>query len=257
MPSDIVAISDLRVDCVVGLYPHERQDPQPLRADIELSLDTERAAATEQLRWSVDYAAIAAQIAFLLQHGRFQLLETALHVLARYLLAPPAKGERRAAVDRLRLRLRKPSALASGGMPSIAIEREASWVKLRHEHKAFGIVDVIHETRETGIYRLNVAPGSAIPLHEHRVMREAEMVITNGLRCNGQVTSLGTVHRWPLGAAHCYENPTDRHQTILCVDSPPFDERDEVPVEGLPAKVLPEPAWNHYGATDGKEVDQR
>ena len=44
-----------------------------------------------------------------------------------------------------------------------------------------GTVDVIHETREAGIYRLNVAPGRSIPLHVHRRMQESEMVITAGL----------------------------------------------------------------------------
>jgi dihydroneopterin aldolase len=102
------------------------------------------------------------------------------------------------------------------------------------------VVDVIHETRDAGIYRLNVAPGSAIPLHVHRVMHESEMVLTRGLLCQELPVPPGTVHRWPHGAAHCYRNPTRRYQTILCVDSPPFIEHDEVPVDGAPSDVRPE-----------------
>ena len=32
----------------------------------------------------------------------------------------------------------------------------------------------MHETRDAGIYRLNIAPGASIPLHVHQVMRESE-----------------------------------------------------------------------------------
>jgi hypothetical protein len=51
---------------------------------------------------------------------------------------------------------------------------------------------------------------------------------------------VGAVHYWPTGAAHCYENPSDRFQTILCVDSPHFIESDEVVVQGEPARVAEE-----------------
>ena len=36
---------------------------------------------------------------------------------------------------------------------------------------------------------------------------------------------------------------TDRYQTILCVDAPPFLEHDEVQVEGEPVSIEPEQAW--------------
>src|SRR5262249_39561093 len=98
-------------------------------------------------------------------------------------------------------------------------------------------------TKEVGIYRLNLAPHASIPLHMHKTMRESEMVLGEGLLCQGRQTPKGFVHRWPLGAAHCYENPTDRVQSILCIDSPPSREDDEVLVKGEPALVIPEQAW--------------
>jgi dihydroneopterin aldolase len=172
------------------------------------------------------------------------MLETAAHALACYLLAPAGLGERRAQIERVRLRLSKPGALGGIGIPSLEIERDRRWVKLVHEQKAFGVVDVIHETRDAGIYRLNVAPGASIPLHVHETMRESEMVLTDGLMCQRRVVTAGTVHSWPKRAAHCYDNPTDRHQTILCVDSPRFIEADEIPVSGEPTQVEPRArAW--------------
>jgi FolB domain-containing protein len=237
---DRIELHGLEVDCVVGVYPRERHTPQKLRLDLVMGLSTEQAARRESLSASVDYAAIAAQLGFLLRSCEFRMLETAAHALARYLLAPPALGERRAQIDWLQLRLTKPLALAGKATPVLSIERERNWVAITHEYKPFGVVDVIHETRDASIYRLNVAPGAEIPLHVHRVMRESEMVLSEGLLCQGRAAPVSTVHHWPKGAAHCYSNPTERYQTILCVDSPRFIADDEIVVQGEPAVVASE-----------------
>ncbi len=238
--SDWIRIRGLKVDCVVGVYPRERGVVQPLQLDAALCLDTEPAARRERLKLSVDYAAIGAQLAFLLRTCRFRMLETAAHALCCYLLAPPALGEQRAQVARVKLTLTKPTALGGIAVPSLEVERDAAWVRLVHEDKPFGTVDVIHETKDAGIYRLNVAPQQSIPLHVHEVMQESEMVLSRGLLCQGKPVAPGTVHRWPKGAAHCYHNPTRRHQTILCVDAPPFAQDDEIAVAGEPAHVQAE-----------------
>lgn len=240
---DALRIEELMVDCVVGVYPHERNASQPLRVDVEMRLDTEASGVKESFSSTVDYAAAASQLVFLLRSCRFRLLETAAHVLAQYLLAPPAPGERRAQIDSVSVRLTKPGALRGFAVPSLEIERPASWCTIGVETKPFGIVDVIHETKGAGIYRLNVAPGKGIPLHVHRQMRESEMILSDGLLCQGQPCPPGTVHRWPRGAAHMYDNPTDRYQTILCVDSPRFIEEDEIEVDGEPAEVPAEVPW--------------
>lgn len=231
------------MDCVVGLYPHERGASQPLQLDIDLMFDTQPAGEQESFALTVDYAAVSAQAVFLLRSCRFRLLETAAHALARLLLAPPSPGERRAQVDEVRIQMRKPGALRGFATPSIALTRTAEWARFAGEEKAWGTVDVIHETRDAGIYRLNIAPGRGIPLHVHRAMRESEMVLTRGLQCQGEETPPGTVRRWPLGAAHRYDNPTDRWQSLLCVDMPRFMPDDEVQVEGEVADVPPEPPW--------------
>jgi dihydroneopterin aldolase len=240
---DTIAIEGLEVDCVVGVYPHERSVPQPLRIDLHMALDTARAGAQQRLRMTVDYAQVASQIAFILQSCRFHLLETAAHALTRYLLAPPALGEDRPRVQEVTLRLVKPKALGGNGVPSLEVVRDAGDVKLGHETKPFGTVDVVHETKSEGIYRLNVAPGRSIPLHVHRVMQESEMILGDGLVLNGVRAAPGSVYRWPHGAPHRYDNPTDRWQSILCVDSPPFLPDDEVEVDGEPARVEPEPPF--------------
>jgi dihydroneopterin aldolase len=242
-PRDVIAIDRLAVDCVVGIYPHERSVLQPLLIDVRMALDTEHAGSSQRLRRTVDYAQVASQIAFLLQSCRFHLLETAAHALTRYLLAPPALGEDRPRVQEVMLRLTKPDALGGKGTPSLEVHRDATDVKLGHETKPFGTVDIVHETRAEGIYRLNVAPHRSIPLHVHRVMNESELILGDGLLLNGRAAASGSVYRWPHDTAHRYDNPTDRWQSILCVDSPPFLPDDEIEVAGEPADVAPEPPF--------------
>ncbi len=242
---DVIRIRGLRVDCVVGVYPFERDSLQPLIVDVDLHFDTERAARSERLRETLNYHAIASQIVFVLQSCRFRLLETAAHVVATMLLAPPALGDLRGPIEALGLTLAKPGALRGAATPSLTIERPREWVTLRHETKPFGTVDILHETREAGLYRLNIAPGRGIPLHYHAEMRESEMVLGEGLLVNGEPVLPGTVHRWPHRAKHRYDNPTDRWQTVLCIDSPAFIPADEIEVDGAPDPVAPEPAWAH------------
>jgi dihydroneopterin aldolase len=59
---DVLRIEELMVDCVVGVYPHERNASQPLRVDIEMRLHTETSAVKESLRSTIDYAATASQV---------------------------------------------------------------------------------------------------------------------------------------------------------------------------------------------------
>lgn len=237
--TDRIELKNLTVDCVVGVYPHERNAVQPLVVDTVLFLDTERAARSERLRDTVHYGLVAAQMRFLLSSCRFRMLETAAHVLCRFLLAPPAPGESRVPVERVRLRLTKPFALGGQAVPSLEIERSADWVVLEQEQKPFGTVDIVAETQDAGVYRLNIAPGQGIPLHVHQEMQEAEMVLTEGLHCQGRPVDAGTIYRWPLQAKHRYDNPTERFQSVLCVDRPPFIPSDEVVVSGEPSEVLP------------------
>ena len=62
-------------------------------------------------------------------------------------------------------------------------------------------------------------------------MRESELVVSEGLLCQGRPVGPGTIHHWPLGAAHRYDNPTSTEQSLLCVDRPGFLPEDEIPVD--------------------------
>ena len=56
-------------------------------------------------------------------------------------------------------------------------------------------MDIVHETGDAGVYRLSIRPGGEIPPHEHRKMDEAELVLTEGLLCQGEMDVYCLVRR--------------------------------------------------------------
>ncbi|MBN1653858.1 MAG: dihydroneopterin aldolase [Deltaproteobacteria bacterium] len=221
--SDAVRINNLEVDCIIGVYPKESETPQSLVVDLDMLLDTRKAAGKEQLRYTVNYAAVTAQVAFILRHFRFRLLETAAHTLCRFLLLPPALSENRPQVERVRIRLSKPGALSNRAIPSVEIERDPSSEELERVARDFGFIDVVFEGRETGIYRIDIGPKKSFTLTARAPGRAADMVVTGGLVYQGHKLRAGTIRQRSQSESYCYDNPTDRYQTLLCVDTLPLN----------------------------------
>lgn len=235
---DTISLDGLAVDCIVGVYPSERQTPQPVHLDIALHLDTRRAGTASRLRDTVDYARLAGEIRFLLEASKYTLIESAAEALARYLLAPPRPSLRRAQVEAVRVSITKPRVSLLGARPTVTVEREpGDFEPMEVEVRPFGAVDVVYDAKDCGIYRLRIAPGAAIPTHVHRRMEESEMILTEGLLLQGQPATLGSARTWPLGFPHRYDNPGDEEQVILCVDRPAFIPSDEILVVDAPGPL--------------------
>lgn len=250
-PLDVIELAGITVDCIVGVYARERQAPQPLQLDCALYLDTRDAAHGGALGRTVHYGRLAAELRFLLESCRFELLESAAEALCRYVLAPPTQDAPRAQVREVTVRLTKPHALQGHGVPSLTVHRTGDELAYTRESKPFGEVDVIHEGTGYGIYRLRIRPGGTIPTHVHRVMDEAELVLGQGLLLQGQPVARGTALRWPRHFAHRYDNPTATEQTVLCVDRPRFQPDDEVEVEPPAGGLEPPEGRPYYPPHDG------
>lgn len=82
---DELFISSLKLTATIGVYPEERSAPQPLRADIRLSVDTRRAAVSDEVMDTVDYRVVSDQVIQWASSTRFQLIETFAHTLVQKL----------------------------------------------------------------------------------------------------------------------------------------------------------------------------
>jgi dihydroneopterin aldolase len=224
---DTIELEGLRVDCVLGVYPDERDREQPVRVDLRMGLDLVPAGRSASIGDTIDYDRAATEIAALLRFRRYRLLENAAEELAAMLFGVHPR------VEELELRVTKPQALA-GRAASAAIRiarRRDDFVRRREPAGFGGEVDVLLETKEAGLYLLHVAAGRAIPLHHHRVMRELEWLVRGTLHQGDQPVPSFRPVEWPHGQAHGYHNQGSEPATLFCCDCPVFIPADEIEVE--------------------------
>ena len=114
---DTVFISNLKVECVIGVHAWERKLPRILLLDIELDTDTRRAAETDDLKYTLDYHRAAEVVMATARDSQFQLIESLAEALAAKLL-----GE--FAASAVRVSVRKPGAVAQAETVGVKIERK-------------------------------------------------------------------------------------------------------------------------------------
>lgn len=113
---DIVFIRELRAETVIGVYDWERSIRQTVVLDLELAVDNRRAAASDKLEDTLDYAALSARLLSFIEGSDFQLIETMAEQVAAIVL-------QEFGVPWLRLRLAKPGAVARARDVGVLIER--------------------------------------------------------------------------------------------------------------------------------------
>jgi dihydroneopterin aldolase len=221
----------MRFDCIVGLFDFERNTPQPVELDVTLHFDTRSAAKQGKLTNTVDYSRLLGELRFILVAGRFRLLESAAEAVAAWLLMPPSQDVPRPQVERVDVCLSKLVALSGAAVPTLEIQRARADFSMVTETKSFGLVDIVFETKECGVYRERITPRTILPTHVHQHLDESELVLGDGLLLQGQPAIPGVAHTWPRGFPHRYENVTDVEQSFLCIDRPAFIPTDEVEVD--------------------------
>jgi 7,8-dihydroneopterin aldolase/epimerase/oxygenase len=110
-------LKDLRVECIIGIYPHERAATQTVLLDIELDYDFAAPSASDAIADAVDYDGIAASVTALLQERGFQLIEAMAEHAAAMLLA------RVPAAHAVRIEVRKPAAVPAAACSFVRVER--------------------------------------------------------------------------------------------------------------------------------------
>ncbi len=211
---DIVAVEDIEIDTIIGIYPPERTKPQRLRLNVAAYL-TPKTAGAPRLSSSIDYARLTGDLLFILEHAQFELLESALEALATHCLGAPTADTPRAQVERIKLTLEKPFALGGHGVPKLTIEREISGpVAMRDE------LQVIFEGEGCGIYRFVVPAGGKVAEAVPAKTVMHDFMLGSGLTANGEKLARGEMHTIEGGCGIVYDNPTATVQTVLRITRP-------------------------------------
>lgn len=113
---DIIYISELRIETVIGIFDWERRIKQTVVLDLELAADCASAAASDSVDDTIDYKAVCKRLIELVEQSDCHLVETLAERCAT--LVRDEFG-----VRWVRLRLGKPGALRGARDVGVIIER--------------------------------------------------------------------------------------------------------------------------------------
>ena len=113
---DKIIIRDLLCHGILGIYPQERIEKQPILVNVTMFADISKAAQTKDIDDAVNYAASAELVRNRVENGNDLLVETLVTDLARLLLETMP-------IERVRVRVEKLTAVANAAGVGIEIER--------------------------------------------------------------------------------------------------------------------------------------
>jgi len=113
---DIIYLSNLEIDTVIGIYDWERRITQTVSFDLEMATDIRKAAASDTIEDTLDYKAVAKRLIQFVGDSEFQLVETLAERVAEIIL-------NEFNVPWVRVRLNKKGAVRHASGVGILIER--------------------------------------------------------------------------------------------------------------------------------------
>lgn len=113
---DKIFLSQLSVECIVGIWDWERRVKQTVVIDVEMAADIRRAAATDSIEDTIDYKRVAKRLLAFVGDSQYQLVETLTEQIARIIVTEFG-------VTWVKVRLNKRGAIRGARDVGIEIER--------------------------------------------------------------------------------------------------------------------------------------
>jgi dihydroneopterin aldolase len=115
---DKIFLSQLSVECIVGIWDWERRVKQTVIIDVELAADIRKAAATDHIDDTIDYKRLAKRLLSFVGESQYQLVETLTEAIAKVIVTEFG-------VAWVKVRLNKRGAIRGARDVGIEIERRA------------------------------------------------------------------------------------------------------------------------------------
>ncbi len=113
---DIVFITDLRIETIIGIYDWERVTPQSVRLDLEMAWDNRAPAEGDDITRALDYNQVAKRLVQFVGESRFLLVETLAEQVATLI-------QQEFGSPWVRVRVAKPCAVKGAAEVGVQIER--------------------------------------------------------------------------------------------------------------------------------------
>src|SRR5688500_11768069 len=111
-----IGFDQYKLDCIIGVYPHERQTKQTIFVDLQVEADFSKCSKSDDIADTVNYEQLAELCIHLAESGKFALLETfACEILKSIFL--------KFNVTWAWVRIKKPQALANADYTVVELER--------------------------------------------------------------------------------------------------------------------------------------
>lgn len=113
---DIIYLSDLRIETIIGIFDWEREIKQTISLDIEMATDIQKAAASDHIDDTLDYKAVSKRLIDFVEKSEFQLVETLAERITEII-------RNEFSVPWVKLRLNKKGAIRGAQDVGVMIER--------------------------------------------------------------------------------------------------------------------------------------
>lgn len=116
---DKVIIKNLRARGIIGLNDWEREKPQDILINIEITADLEQAGETDDIQYSVNYRTVAKRAMKIAETAEKLTVESLAHEIAAAALLEPLAHE-------VRVRVEKPGAVRFADSVGVEVVRRNS-----------------------------------------------------------------------------------------------------------------------------------
>jgi dihydroneopterin aldolase len=113
---DVIFLSGLTTECIIGIWDWERRVKQKIVIDLEMGADIRRAAASDTIEDTLDYKRVAKRLLAFVSESQFQLVETLTDRIAQIVVTEFD-------VPWVKVRLNKQGAIRGSRDVGILIER--------------------------------------------------------------------------------------------------------------------------------------
>lgn len=114
---DTISIRGLKIQTTIGTLSWERHIQQTVLLDLELGTDIKKAAQTDNLEFTLDYAGTSQKLIQFIEASSFQLIETLAEKTTEFLF------EHCPSILQIKLTVKKPGAVKEASEVSVSVER--------------------------------------------------------------------------------------------------------------------------------------